>query len=347
MTERMGLLSVNGGRARFTPRTLRAELRPVARKLAAVAVGFAGGWAVLYGALMPFGLGFVLGFAEDCFAPCAAGAALGVLLHSFGALSLRSICLLCALDAAVAVRWMGAKKLAVTALAGCGTLVGVALCFALGGNGGAELVFYSAADALLAAAMGLCLRRFAPEQPGAGMLLVGAAAAAALGSVQLWKLWPGVAVSVLQGAGKSRAGGLRSAGCRPLRGRTGLRPGCGGPFLRDGGRGGAGPGTAHRDGGRLCRRLCHRGALCPTARECLSIPVQCLRGAGGGVGAAGRVAGPGTGRKSRACTHGPAPVQRRRHPAGTGGSEPFFAGRDGQRCLRRPAAPAGGFPLGN
>ena len=94
MTERMGLLSVNGGRARFTPRTLRAELRPAARKLAAVAVGFAGGWAVLYGALMPFGLGFVLGFAEDCFAPCAAGAALGVLLHSFGALSLRSICLL-------------------------------------------------------------------------------------------------------------------------------------------------------------------------------------------------------------------------------------------------------------
>ena len=194
MTERLGLLSVNGGRAWFTPRKLRAELRPAARKLAAVAVGFAGGWAVLYGALMPFGLGFVLGFAEDCFAPCAAGAALGVLLHSFGALSLRSICLLCALGAAVAVRWMGAKKLAVTALAGCGTLVGVALCFALGGNGGAELVFYSTADALLAAAMGLCLRRFAPEQPGAGMLLVGAAAAAALGSVQLWKLWPGVAV---------------------------------------------------------------------------------------------------------------------------------------------------------
>ena len=94
MTERMGLLSVNGGRARFTPRTLRAELRPAARRLAAVAVGFAGGWAVLYGALMPFGLGFVLGFAEDCFALCAAGAALGVLLHSFGALSLRSICLL-------------------------------------------------------------------------------------------------------------------------------------------------------------------------------------------------------------------------------------------------------------
>ena len=193
MTERMGLAAAgrqNGQRAALAR---RAELRPAARRLAAVAVGFAGGWAVLYGALMPFGLGFVLGFAEDCFAPCAAGAALGVLLHGFGALSLRSVCMLCALGAAVAARWMGARTLTPAALAGCGTLVGVALCFAFGG-GGAELVFYSAADALLAAAMGFCLRQFAPEKPGAGMLLVGAAAAAALGSVQLWQLLPGVIV---------------------------------------------------------------------------------------------------------------------------------------------------------
>ena len=191
MTERMGLAAVgrqNGQRAALAR---RAELRPAARRLAAVAVGFAGGWAVLYGALMPFGLGFVLGFAEDCFAPCAAGAALGVLLHGFGALSLRSVCMLCALGAAVAARWMGARTLTPAALAGCGTLVGVALCFAFGG-GGAELALYSAADALLAAAMGFCLRQFAPEKPGAGMLLVGAAAAAALGSVQLWQLLPGV-----------------------------------------------------------------------------------------------------------------------------------------------------------
>lgn len=53
-------------------------------------------------------------------------------------------------------------------------------------------MLYSAADALLAAAIGFCLRQFAPERPGAGMLLVGAAAAAALGSVQLWQLQPGV-----------------------------------------------------------------------------------------------------------------------------------------------------------
>ena len=127
MTERMGLAAVGRQNRQRAALARRAELRPAARRLAAVAVGFAGGWAVLYGALMPFGLGFVLGFAEDCFAPCAAGAALGVLLHGFGALSLRSVCMLCALGAAVAARWMGARTLTPAALAGCGTLVGVAL----------------------------------------------------------------------------------------------------------------------------------------------------------------------------------------------------------------------------
>ena len=78
----------------------RAAVRPALRQGCAFLLGLAGGWAVLYGALMPFGLGLVLGLAEDCFAPCAAGAALGVLLHGFGALSLRSVCLLCALGAA-------------------------------------------------------------------------------------------------------------------------------------------------------------------------------------------------------------------------------------------------------
>ena len=109
MTERMGLVTAGRQNGRSAALARRAELRPAARRLAAVAVGFAGGWAVLYGALMPFGLGFVLGFAEDCFAPCAAGAALGMLLHGFGALSLRSVCMLCALGAAVAARWMGTR----------------------------------------------------------------------------------------------------------------------------------------------------------------------------------------------------------------------------------------------
>ena len=179
MTERMGVLSSDGRCLQPSPLAARAMLRPAARRLAAVGIGFAGGWAVLYGALMPFGLGLTLGLAEDCFAPCAAGAALGLLLHGLGALSLRSLCQLCALGAAVAARWLLPQKFMPAALAGCGTLTGMALCFALGSSG-ADLLLYSAADALLAAAIGFGLRRFAPERPGMGSLLVGAAVAAAL-----------------------------------------------------------------------------------------------------------------------------------------------------------------------
>ena len=180
MTERMGVLSSDGRCLQPSPLAARAMLRPAARRLAAVGIGFAGGWAVLYGALMPFGLGLTLGLAEDCFAPCAAGAALGLLLHGLGALSLRSLCQLCALGAAVAARWLLPQKFVPAALAGCGTLTGMALCFALGSSGGADLLLYSAADALLAAGIGFGLRRFAPERPGMGTLLVGAAVAAVL-----------------------------------------------------------------------------------------------------------------------------------------------------------------------
>ena len=192
MTERMGVLSSDGRCLQPSPLAARAMLRPAARRLAAVGIGFAGGWAVLYGALMPFGLGLTLGLAEDCFAPCAAGAALGLLLHGLGALSLRSLCQLCALGAAVAARWLLPQRFVPAALAGCGTLTGMALCFALGSSGGADLLLYSAADALLAAGIGFGLRRFAPERPGMGTLLVGAAVAAALGSVRWGWFSPGV-----------------------------------------------------------------------------------------------------------------------------------------------------------
>lgn len=192
MTERMGVLSSDGRCLQPSPLAARAMLRPAARRLAAVGVGFAGGWAVLYGALMPFGLGLTLGLAEDCFAPCAAGAALGLLLHGLGALSLRSLCQLCALGAAVAARWLLPQRFVPAALAGCGTLTGMALCFALGSSGGADLLLYSAADALLAVSIGFGLRKFAPERPGMGTLLVGAAVAAALGSVRWGWFSPGV-----------------------------------------------------------------------------------------------------------------------------------------------------------
>ena len=53
----------------------RAAVRPALRQGGAFALGLAGGWAVLYGALLPFGLGLTLGLPEDCFAAGAAGAA--------------------------------------------------------------------------------------------------------------------------------------------------------------------------------------------------------------------------------------------------------------------------------
>ena len=71
--------------------------------------------------------------------PARQGAALGLLLHGLGALSLRSLCQLCALGAAVAARWLLPQKFVPAALAGCGTLTGMALCFALGSSGGADL----------------------------------------------------------------------------------------------------------------------------------------------------------------------------------------------------------------
>ena len=64
MTERTSVLTVKARRSGAPALEARAVLRPAVRRLGAVALGFAGGWAVLYGALMPFGLGLVLGLAE-------------------------------------------------------------------------------------------------------------------------------------------------------------------------------------------------------------------------------------------------------------------------------------------
>ena len=133
----------------------RAAVRPALRQGGAFALGLAGGWAVLYGALLPFGLGLTLGLPADCFAACAAGAALSILFHGFGAFSLDSLCLLCAVGAAVAARWLWPGRLRPAFLAGCGALVLGGACFALGpGGAGFTLVFFCGADALLAGSFG-------------------------------------------------------------------------------------------------------------------------------------------------------------------------------------------------
>lgn len=167
---------------------------PALRQGAALAVGLAGGWAVLYGALLPFGPGLALGLGEDCFAASAAGAALGLLLHGFGALSLQSICLLCGLGAIVAGRWLWPGRFLPAAAAGGAALACSAFCLSLGAEGGGvELLLFCGADALLAGAIGFGLRRFPPEKPGAGTLLPAMACAAALGSLALGPLVLGVA----------------------------------------------------------------------------------------------------------------------------------------------------------
>ena len=176
----------------------RAAVRPALRQGGAFALGLAGGWAVLYGALLPFGLGLTLGLPADCFAACAAGAALSILFHGFGAFSLDSLCLLCAVGAAVAARWLWPGRLRPAFLAGCGALVLGGACFALGpGGAGFTLVFFCGADALLAGGFGYALQRFPPEKPGFGTLLAASAVAAALGGLRFGPLCLGVAACAM------------------------------------------------------------------------------------------------------------------------------------------------------
>ena len=106
------------------------------------------------------------------------------LFHGFGAFSLDSLCLLCAVGAAVAARWLWPGRLRPAFLAGCGALVLGGACFALGpGGAGFTLVFFCGADALLAGGFGYALQRFPPEKPGFGTLLAASAVAAALGGL--------------------------------------------------------------------------------------------------------------------------------------------------------------------
>ena len=226
----------------------RAAVRPALRQGGAFALGLAGGWAVLYGALLPFGLGLTLGLPADCFAACAAGAALSILFHGLVAFSLDSLCLLCAVGAAVAARWLWPSRLRPAFLAGCGALVLGGACFALGpGGAGFTLVFFCGADALLAGGFGYALQRFPPEKPGFGTLLAASAVAAALGGLRQMCIRDrchGGCRPLLPRAGKARAGLCRLHRSRALRSRPFPCPGGGGTLLRHGGSGPAGPRAA-------------------------------------------------------------------------------------------------------
>lgn len=165
---------------------------PVLRRCGALAAGFAGGWAVLYGALIPFGLGLTLGAGEDCFAACAVGAVLALLLRGGG---VRAVGLICAVGAAVVARWLWPRRFLPAVLAGGGALLVSAACFSpyLGLSG----LWQSGADALLAGAIGWALRHSPPEKQGAGRLVLAAGVVCALGSIWLGPLSLGVVVCAL------------------------------------------------------------------------------------------------------------------------------------------------------
>ena len=67
---------------------------------------------------------------------------------------MESVCLLCALGAAVAARWLWPGRSVPAVAAGCGTLVGSAVCFAAGEENGVQTILFCGGDALLAAMKG-------------------------------------------------------------------------------------------------------------------------------------------------------------------------------------------------
>ena len=153
--------------------------------------------------------------------------------------------------------------------------------------------------------------------------------------------------AVLQGTGQVCPFRLRRSGRRAVRSRPSIGSGGSRPDLCNSGGSGTGSRAAHRNGGGVCRRLRHRGALRAAARECVPVSAQRLRGAGGGLGPAAGAAGSGAGGKEARRSARAAAVPRGGNPAGTGGAEPFVAGGDGERCLRNASAPQRRFPVGH
>lgn len=229
----------------------RAAVRPALRQGRAFALGLAGGWAVLYGALLPFGLGLTLGLPADCFAACAAGAALSILFHGFGAFSLDSLCLLCAVGRpwppdgsgpAGSARhfWPGAGRWCweVSALRWGPAGQASRWCSSAG-----QMPCWRAASAMRCSASRLKSPVLAPCWP----LLPWRRRWAGCASAPLpWGsgLRHGGCRPLLPRAGKARAGLCCLHRGRALRRRPFPCPGSGGALLRHGGSGPAGPRAA-------------------------------------------------------------------------------------------------------
>ncbi len=124
----------------------RGRIGSVLRQMFGLAVGCAVGWAVLYG--------------------CGVGLGVGLVRRAQG---VRTVCLICAVGGAVVARWLWPRRYLPAALAGCGLLVGSALCFR--GYLDADTLLFAGADALLAAGSGLALRLAPAVMPCVGRLL--------------------------------------------------------------------------------------------------------------------------------------------------------------------------------
>lgn len=142
------------------------------RQAAALAAGWvAAGWGGLYGLLWPFGLGLALGAPGSCAAAVCVGAVAGVLLRHRGA---GAVAMLTALGVCALGRRLRPHRFWPACAAGCTALVGAMGLMVLSGAADAVQLLCAAAEALCAAAFGAMLRRWPPEQGGAGLLLPGA-----------------------------------------------------------------------------------------------------------------------------------------------------------------------------
>ncbi len=310
--------------------------RPCGRGLR-LAVGLAGGWAVLYGALLPFGPGLTLGLAEDCFAASAAGAALGLLLHGFGdAEFAEHLPALRAGAAIVAGRWLWPGRFLPAGQAGCAALA-CSASLSLGGRAAAlELLLFCRADALLAGPSALGCGASRPKTRAWAACCWLAAVAAALGRV--WRLGfflPGVmacAAAELALCCQGKGRWLRWPSVRPrggaLRVDPELAPAAAGGSCATGAAA-AVLAPAPTGGGAcgLCGRLCDRGALRSAARQRLFRPAQCGGRAWGGLPAPAMAdwlvrRSPGDDDPRRRS----GPALGGGHPAGSGGRKPLLAG---------------------
>ena len=254
--------------------------------------------------------------------PARQGRRWGLLLHGLGALSLRSLCQLCALGAAVAARWLLPQKFMPAALAGCGTLTGMALCFALGSSGGRP---FTVQCGRRPACGGHRLRaaQICPGAPGHGHAAGGCSRGGGAGQCAVGLvLARGAGVcrrragAVLPGAKTCRPERQRGAGGSSLRRRPCPCPGGSGAWLRHGSGGGAGTRAAGGDPCRLRGRVCIRGTLRAAARKRLWAAVQRLRRHGGGLSTARRLACPGSRHPAERGKRSPRPPAVRRRPPG-------------------------------